>query len=90
MSIQRIKYATRIGPSHAHITHIGNDEQTWPIDEAIRLLRTRRVQFYTYARGHVGWVDVHTDGHRTWVQTTGDTVRENNLLNLPPCKVRAA
>ncbi len=94
MSLQEqliwIKYASKLAMSHDKIYEIGNDEETWPIRKAIWLTENALVTFYTYAVGKAALVEVRTDGVRKWLQTVADGVPSNNLLSLPPCRVRAA
>ena len=90
MKFEQIKYASKIGPGYEHIYEIGNDVKTWPLRDAIWLTETKQVCFFTYQAGSAALIEVRTDGRRKWLQTVPDGNPSNNLLSLPPCRVRAA
>ncbi|MBK6691261.1 MAG: DUF3892 domain-containing protein [Myxococcales bacterium] len=90
MADNRIKYATKSGTTHEHITHLGNDTETWPVADVVRRIDGRVDTFYTFEAGTRANVATRQGTYRKYVQTQTDGVWQNNLLALPPCRVRAA
>lgn len=89
MDIQ-IKYATKSGTTHEHITHVGNDSQTWTVAQAVALLDSKQHTMFVQEVGKRAEVGVRQGTRGKYLQTYADGVWQNNLLSLPPCKVAAA
>ena len=90
MANVRIKYVNKSGSTHEHITHLGNDEGTWRVEDVIRWIETGANSFYTHEQGHTAEIRVRDGRSRKYVQTVADGYWTDNLLALPRCVVAAA
>jgi hypothetical protein len=87
----RIRYANTSGKTHEHITHLGNDAGTWKVASVIKWIEGGEFSFYTLEEGKRAVIAVRKTGNGgKYVQTHADGFWKNNLLVLPPCKVKAA
>ena len=86
----RIKYATKAGNHYEHITHVGDDTRTWPVEHVILWIELKVATFYVEENGKRAYVAVVKGVRRKYLQTHADGVWQNNLLSLPPCRLRAA
>lgn len=90
MADVQIKYVNKTGNTHEHITHLGNDVGTWTVAQVVQWIENGSNTFYTFEAGKRADILVRQGTYKKYVQTVADGVWQNNLIALPPCKVRAA
>jgi hypothetical protein len=86
----RIQYVNKSGDTHEHITDLGNDSGTSPVADVVAWIENRTHTFYVFENGRRADIYVRQGTNRKYVQTVADGEWQNNLVSLPPCKVRAA
>ena len=86
----RIKYANKTGNTHEHITDLGHDTGTSPVADIVKWIEAGTHTFHTFEGGKRADIHVRQGTYRKYVQTAADGVWANNLLALPPCRVKAA
>lgn len=87
----RIKYADKTANHPEHITHLGDDSGRETVSQIVKWIENGTHTFYTFENGKRANIRVMRVGFvRVWLQTFADGEPTNNLLMLPPCRVRAA
>jgi Protein of unknown function (DUF3892) len=71
------------GRSHEHITHAGNSQGMWTVQDIIQWIDAKQYAFYTLVGGRKAYVGVRRDvGKAPYIRTYADGVWNDNLLAL--------
>lgn len=88
VEIQCINKSDRQNP-HERISNVGgvHNGERWKLseDDAIQHIQKGTYAFWTKGGGKVADVIVATHLSRTYLKTTNDSVKPDNLLALPEC-----
>ena len=85
-SVEKITRIIKPGPFETceAITHIGSDSRWWTVPEAIALIQSRQVTFFTTSpNGVVAIIWPYEVNGRWYLRTQSDGIPNNNLLSLP-------
>lgn len=71
------------GRGHEHITHAGNSQGWWTVQQIIAWTEAKEYLFYTLVGGRKAYVGVRRDvGKAPYIRTYADGVWNDNLLAL--------